>query len=196
MEVGFLNTILKQNAKANNGTWVVHVNPRKRGWANKKSSWCSFFFWPSGDRAQRICAFRTNYQPTVLPRSLGTSQKKGLLVCDRALQTIGCCTMTTLLVTRHCQSSNFWQQKGFQFFSNPRIHRFESLRLLPVPKTEIHPQGTSFRDNWEHSEGRNRPAKRDFSPRVPALFWRVGAASPTVCSFRRGPLWRGSCKYQ
>ena len=59
--------------------------------------------------------------------------EKGWHVCDQALHTFGCCTMTTPHVTWQSPSRNFWQKKYSCGSSAPLFARSQSLRLIFIP---------------------------------------------------------------
>jgi len=62
--------------------------------------------------------------------------EKGWHVCDQALHTFGCCTMTTPHVTWQSPSINFWQKKAFLWFLSPPVRR------ISVPVTSFYSPGS------------------------------------------------------
>jgi len=136
MNHGFWSTTPRQNAKVGSGTLQTLPIPRKREWANPKSHRSSFVFLTvRGSSTRNVCHQDKLSVKLFIGKSLKDSGK-GWHVCNQALHTLGCCTMTTPHVTRQSPSMNFWHKKAFLWFLSPPI------RWISVPVTSFYSPGS------------------------------------------------------
>ena len=133
----------------------------------------------------------TRATQTILSWVPWTTQKKGSSCpaknCGHLDATSGQCSLS------HCHfRERIFGHKRYLSGSAATILAWsESVWILHFPKTQIPPQGSSFRNGGQHPKGLDRAAEDTSTWTLPTLLPGVGATSPAVCGFPRELLWRG-----